>query len=116
LEWWTPAVLVVLSAWAYVDARQQIKHLGWAVGDRAVLFRSGWLFRQTTIARFTKIQAVTLSESPFDRRHRMARVAVDSAGAADLSHRVSVPYLARATADALYARLAGEAARTSFRW
>jgi putative membrane protein len=116
LKWWTPAVLVVLSAWAYVDARQQIKHLGWAVGDRAVLFRSGWLFRQTTIARFTKIQAVTLSESPFDRRHRMARVAVDSAGAADLSHRVSVPYLARATADALYARLAGEAARTSFRW
>ncbi len=46
----------------------------------------------------------------------MASVAVDTAGAADASHRVAIPYLARPTADELYHRLAGEAARTAFRW
>jgi membrane protein YdbS with pleckstrin-like domain len=69
-----------------------------------------------TIARFSKIQTVSLHESPFDRRAAMASVAVDTAGAGDLSHRVDVPYLARDVAESLSHRLAAEAARTSFRW
>ena len=116
LQWWTLAWAAVLVAWACVHSRLYVKHLGWAVGDQAVLFRSGWLWRELTIARFNKIQAVTLSESPFDRRVDMASVAVDTAGAADASHRVAIPYLARPTADELYHRIAGEAARTAFRW
>lgn len=116
LRWWTLAWAAVLVVWACVHARLYVKHLGWAVGDQAVLFRSGWLWRELTIARFNKIQAVTLSESPFDRRTAMASVAVDTAGAADASHRVAIPYLARPTADELYNRLSDEAARTAFKW
>ncbi len=116
LRWWTLAWAAVLVAWACVHARLYVKHLGWAVGDQAVLFRSGWLWREFTVARFNKIQAVTLSESPFDRRARMASVAVDTAGAAAAAHRVAIPYLARPTADELYHRLSDEAARTAFRW
>jgi putative membrane protein len=116
LGWWTFAWLGILMTLALVHARLYVKHLGWAVGDQAVLFRSGYLWRQLTVARFNKIQAVTLSESPFDRRARMASVRVDTAGAGDASHRVDIPYLARATADDLHGRLAGEAARTAFRW
>jgi len=116
LQWWTFAWAAVLVVWAWVHSRLYVKHLGWAVGDRAVLFRSGWLWRELTVARFNKIQAVTLSESPFDRRARMASVGVDTAGAADASHGVDIPYLARRTADDLYRQLAGEAARTAFRW
>jgi putative membrane protein len=116
LGWWTLAWMAVLVAWAWMHARLYVTHLGWAVGERAVLFRSGWLWRQITVARFNKIQAVTLSESPFDRRTRMARFHVDTAGAGDASHRVDIPYLARTTADELHRRLAGEAARTAFRW
>ena len=93
-----------------------VKHLRWAVEERAVLFRSGWLTRELTVARFTKIQAVTLGESPFDRRHHMASVRVDTAGATDLSHRVSIPFLPREVADSIYVQLADAAARTSFRW
>jgi putative membrane protein len=116
LRWWTLAWAAVLVAWACVHAWLYVKHLGWAVGDHAVLFRSGWLWREFTVARFNKIQAVTLNESPFDRRARMASVAVDTAGAADASHRVAIPYLARPIADELYYRLSDEAARTAFRW
>jgi putative membrane protein len=116
LRWWTFAWLAVLVVWAWLHATLYVKHLGWAVSDQAVLFRSGYVSRELTVARFNKIQAVTLGESPFDRRARMAVVSVDTAGAADASHRVAIPYLARQTADDLYRRLAGEAARTAFRW
>jgi putative membrane protein len=116
LNWWSLAVIVPLAYFAYADARLRVRHLGWALGDRAVLFRSGWLIREESIARYTKIQAVTLQESPFDRRHHMASVRVDTAGAGDASHRVAIPYLARETADEIYDQLSDEAARTSFRW
>jgi hypothetical protein len=39
---------------------------------------------------------------------------VDTAAAS--AHRVTIPYLGRSTADALYRTLSGEAARTAFRW
>jgi len=116
LDWWSLIVIVPLAFFAYADARMRVRHLGWALGDRAVLFRSGWLIREQTIARFTKIQSVTLGESPFDRRNEMASVRVDTAGAGDASHRVAIPYLGRDTAGEVYAQLSDEAARTSFRW
>lgn len=116
LRWWAFALLPVLAAWAFVYARQSVRHLGWAVTEDVVLFRSGWLRREISVARFAKIQAVAVHESPFDRRAAMARVRVDTAGAKDASHRVDIPYLARETARDLRDLLAARAARTAFRW
>lgn len=116
LRWWALALLPVLVAWAWIGARQTIKHLGWAATGDAILFRSGWLWRQTSVARFGKIQAVSMHESPFDRRAAMARVRVDTAGAKDMGHHVDIPYLTRETARELHALLAAQAARTVFRW
>ena len=116
LRWWDLALLVVLLAWTYIAARLHVAHLGWAATDRAILFRSGWLWREVSVAPFAKIQAVALHQSPFDRSAAMAQVSVDTAGAGDLSHRVHIPYLARETARDLYDLLALQAARTAFRW
>ncbi len=116
LRWWDLALLSVLFLGAFVGARQSVTHLGWAVTGDAVLFRSGWLWRQVSVARFSKIQAVAIHESPFDRRAAMARVRVDTAGAKDLAHRVDIPYLPRETARELCDFLAMQAARTAFRW
>jgi putative membrane protein len=115
-KWWHPPLLAVLLAGAFVGARQYVKHLGWAVTDGAVLFRTGWLWRNVTAARFNKIQAVAIHESPFDRRAAMARVRVDTAGAGDSSHRVDIPYLPRDTARDLHDLLVRQAALTAFRW
>ena len=114
LQWWTPVLLAAVVAWGYIDARQYVRHVGWATTGHVVVFRTGWIWRRITVARFAKIQAVTLRESPFDRRHRMAVVKVDTAGAGD--DRVHIPFLARDIADGLYGRLAAEAARTEFKW
>jgi putative membrane protein len=116
LRWWALALLPILLAGAWFGARQTVAHLGWAVTGDAVLFRSGWLWKQASVARFGKIQAVSIHESPFDRRAAMARVRVDTAGAKDMAHRVDIPYLARETARELHDLLAAQAARTAFRW
>jgi putative membrane protein len=116
LRWWTLALLPLLILWAWTGARRTVQHLGWTVTGDAILFRSGWLWRQTSVARFGKIQAVSMHESPFDRRAAMARVRVDTAGAKDMGHHVDIPYLARETARELHALLAAQAARTVFRW
>jgi membrane protein YdbS with pleckstrin-like domain len=47
------------------------------------------------------VQAALVEESPFDRRHRMACVAVDTAGAGSRSDTIRIPYLDRDIAVAL---------------
>jgi putative membrane protein len=116
LKWWAVAILAFFIAWSWISARIYIAHLGWAVIDGAVLFRTGWVWRRETVARFSKVQAVSMAQSPFDRRHRMASIQVDTAGARDASHRVNIPYLPVETATELYEQLGTAAARTAFRW
>ena len=116
LGWKGLGALAVLIPWSVVNARRSAAALGWAVTDELVAFRSGWFWRQTTVAPFARVQAVTMRQSPFDRRSRMAGVRVDTAGAGDLSHRVAIPYLGRADAERLWRQIAHEAAGRSFRW
>ena len=111
---WAVGTLAITVPWALFAARKHVDHLRWAANDEVVMFRSGWLWRSLTIARLAKIQAVTLHESPFDRRAVMARLRIDTAGAGP--HRVDIPYLAREAAHDLHARLALRAAETAFRW
>jgi putative membrane protein len=109
-------LLATVALWSVASTMKYVQHLGWAETDEVVLMKSGWLWRQVTLARVNKIQAVMLRESPFDRRSAMARVRVDTAGAGELSNRVDVPYLDRSVARALAARLSAAAAGTEFRW
>src|SRR5262249_11683514 len=92
LKGWVLVLFASIIAWGFLCARHQVANLGWAVTDGAVLYRSGWIWRQMSVARFAKIQAVTIHESPSDRRAAMARVRVDTAGAPEFSHRVDIPY------------------------
>ncbi|MDE2879918.1 PH domain-containing protein [Candidatus Palauibacter soopunensis] len=116
LEAWGVAFHAAFLAWAVLYARRYVDHLGWALKDDMVWFRSGWLWRRTTIARYTRIQVVALRASPIDRWRGMASLRVDTAGAGAASHKVDIPYLPVDTARELRTLLAAEAARTAFRW
>lgn len=115
-SWWDLLVVLALIAWAALAARKTIDHLRWATTAEAILYRSGWIWRHASIARFAKIQVVAMHESPFDRRTRMRSVRVDTAGAGSASHRVDIPYLPRETAAGLYHALAHHAGGTTFKW
>jgi len=111
---WPPVAAVM--AITVLLTRQQVRRLAWASNDDVVALRRGWLWRSVTITPVAKIQTVTATESPFDRRAAMAAVQVDTASGRELSQRLHIPYLARDTAQALFARLSAQAAQTTFRW
>jgi putative membrane protein len=100
----------------WLTARKWVLHAGYALTDTAVLFRSGWLSRQVSVVRFDKMQTVTLQETPFDRRNRMASIVVDTAGAGNIGHRIDIPYLDIEAAKSVLSRLYAEGSTTEFRW
>jgi putative membrane protein len=110
---WIPVVVMPV---AYLFAREWVRRAGYALTDDAVFYRSGWLTRKISVVRFDKMQTVALRESPFDRRNRMASVAVDTAGGGTIGHRIDIPYLDIDVAKAMLSRLYAEASSSEFRW
>ena len=116
LDWRAIYASPLIVLWMVVGTYKALQHLGWAVTDSAIAFRSGWLWRSITVVPLARIQVVRRIETPFDRRTGMGRVRIDTAGASERSHRVDIPYLPREVAFDLHARLAAAAAATELRW
>jgi len=110
-----PALLVAVLLLVR-HARRWIEETAYAVTPNAIVFRSGWWGRRLSVVGFNKIQAVEWSQSPFDRRHRMASLSVDTAGAGRTGHRIDIPYLDETVASTLRSHLAEQADRSAFRW
>ena len=85
-----------------------------ALTDHGLLYRTGVLTRQTMATFFDKIQVVSLGRSPFDRRHRMASLTVDTA--ANGQAPVRIPYLEEVVAGDLFRTLSAQAEVTASRW
>lgn len=98
LNYGASLVLIAGVPLAWWRATVYVRNTRWALTPEAVLFRSGWLTRRLVIAPRSRVQAVVVSASPFDRRQRMAAVSVDTAGASSLSGPIRIPYLESDTA------------------
>ena len=116
LHFWVLPLWVLALLWSSVHARQFARHSGWALGERVVLFRRGWLFRRMAVVRIDKIQGVSIRETPFDRRHQMASLCIDTAGSGAGWRTVDIPLIARETASRLRELLFLKTARTDFHW
>jgi putative membrane protein len=116
--WFAPIVTttaaVALAVLSFYAARGRARSFGFAVAPDRVACRGGWLWHSTSVARFAKLQAVKLDESPFDRRWKMATVAADTAGGG--SHRVMIPYLPANEARVVFDDLGARVNETAFRW
>lgn len=113
---WGLLAAVPLLPLAYANARLQVKYTAYALTPGAVLHRSGWWVRRLSVARFSKIQVLELRASPFDRRHRMASLRVDTAGSGRIGQPFVLTFLEAGIAAGLLERLSREAGRTAFRW
>jgi putative membrane protein len=100
--------MLVALVW---HARRYARSLRYAGTDRWVVFRSGILTRKVSIAFFDKIQAVAISQTPFDRRWGMSTLRVDTAAAGPAQHRIEVKYLPSDVAADEAARVAWQASR-----
>lgn len=94
---WPPIVTLLT-----LEARGWARYAGYACNERVFAFRAGWLTRHWTVASIGKGQAVLLKQSPFDRRHKMASVRLDTAGVSPTSFALQIPYLSADQAQALF--------------
>lgn len=85
-----PVLLLRATVWARYSA--------WSIGHGLVAFRSGWINRSWRFAEIGKLQALELTQSPFDRRHGMATLRFDTAGASAMEGGLHIPYLPEAIA------------------
>ncbi|MCG8405696.1 MAG: PH domain-containing protein [Phycisphaerales bacterium] len=111
---WLTGIPLIPLAWLYAHIR--VKSMGYALTSQAIWFKSGWFYWRCRAVRYSKIQAVTLIESPFDRRHRMASVKVDTANAGTGTDAIAIPYLNVEDAKEVHGRLKSEAVGTEFKW
>ena len=95
-------VLLPLFLWL---AKRQARAMRYARCGPLVVFRSGLMTRKCSCAFVDKIQTLKLSESPFDRRWKMATLSVDTAAAGPAEHRIEVKYLDATVAKREFASL-----------
>jgi putative membrane protein len=111
-------VVPVLAPLAWWRAATYTNHTRWALTRDALMFRSGWLTRRWFIVPRNRVQSVKIGVSPFDRRKRMGKLTVDTAGAGGAHGPLRIPYLdfetAERLAQALY-RFEGEWSETDHR-
>ena len=96
---------LALLPFAYLRARVWARYSGWSLAGGVVAFRQGWLDRHWRFAEARKLHVLELRQSPFDRRHGMATLHLDTIGASPMEPPLRIPYLPLAEAEALAARL-----------
>lgn len=79
-------------------ANKKAKSRKFARWGKFFLLRGGLLLQKTSIGFQEKIQSVSLRESPFDRRWKMASLSIDTSGAGVADHALEIDYLDRAAA------------------
>lgn len=102
---WGLAALALLPLWL-LRARVWARHAAYAEEGGVVAVREGWLDKRWRFAEVRKLQSLTLTQSPLDRRHGMASLQLDTVGASPLEPSLRIRYLPEAEARALRDRLA----------
>ncbi len=117
LSWTTQAAWLLLTVplW-YGYARTWARHAAYAFDDHMIAYRSGVLFRNTSIVKINKIQTIRLLESPFDRRNHHGSLVVDTAGSNIALHHISIPYLEKDQLLKLHNQLTHQVSQSTFVW
>jgi len=96
--------LLLLPLWLW-RARMLGNWNAWCVDDRYVAWRSGWSERSWQIVEIDRIQLLRVEQSPFDRRHGMASLLLDTAGADPMQPALRLQYLPAGQVHELAARI-----------
>ena len=92
LIWGGVAGLVALPA-LILFAKKKAASRKYARIENAVVYRTGVFGRKTSVTFFDKLQNVACFQTPFDRRWKMATLAIDTAAAGPAGHQIVTKYL-----------------------
>jgi membrane protein YdbS with pleckstrin-like domain len=78
--WWPVAAQAVLATLWGLEEWKGFQRRGYAVRDRDITYRMGWLFRSTTTVPFGMIQHSELSQGPVSRMMGLNHLKIFTAG------------------------------------
>jgi putative membrane protein len=93
---WKPWGLLAgpaIAPWLILLARKKSRSKKFARAEWGVAYQSGWLTQKMSLAFYDRIQALSVAQSPFDRRWKMASLVVDTAAAGPAEHAIDISYL-----------------------
>lgn len=108
--------LSLIMIWVVIYARKTVASMRYGFSDNALIYQSGWMVQHITVVPISKIQSIELREYPFDRRTKMASVAIDLAGLDMNKHHIAIKYLERDVAEQLINTLYDKVSATVYRW
>lgn len=108
-------VLIPLNIWV---AQRRHRHFGFAElpSGEGVVIREGFWDRKVSCTFYDRIQSVSCSETPFDRRWDMQTLRIDTAAAGPADHVYRLPMLPRPIASELFDRLSSKTSRIEMVW
>jgi len=117
-RFWPFGLLALPLALGLSAAVARLRHarLGYALAPGAVFLREGVFTRRILCVRFEKVQSLQLLRTPLDRRARMARLRLDTAGVTGDGLRFDLGMLELREAVRLMREVRADAARSEFRW
>ncbi|MFG0265212.1 MAG: PH domain-containing protein [Rhodopirellula sp. JB055] len=109
---------LVLIPWNIWVSHRRHHHFGFAElpSGEGVVIREGFWNRKVSCTFYDRIQSVSCSESPFDRRWRMQTLRIDTAAAGPADHTYRLPMLSQEVASELFERLASKTSRIEMVW
>lgn len=111
-----PIWLLIWGLYSVYYSKAYIRTAGYTLNDQVIGFKDGVIFSKCTFVRLPKTQTIAIKESPFDRRHRMASLEVDTAGTMVGAHHIDIPYINLEDALAIKNRISEQIKGTQFKW
>ncbi len=108
---WLPTPLI-----AYYANVQWFRNTGYNLTDRHILWKTGWIQRTALFLPIKNIQNVSLNQSPFDRRLKLASLAIDTAGQSNTGGGPTIRHLPIEEARVLQESIIQRVAHTKFIW
>lgn len=87
------------TIWGFVKTVMGFQHKSYALREKDLIYRSGWLWKDMTTAPFNRVQHVSIDQGPIERKFNLAKLKIYTAGgkASDMS----IPGLTPVTANEL---------------
>ena len=72
--------LIALFVFTSIAIKMDFDNSGYAIREKDMLYRSGWLRRKTRIVPISRIQHVSMQSGPLERMYNLASVSIFTAG------------------------------------
>lgn len=76
-------IYVLLFVFRLIAIKINYKYSGYALREKDVLFRNGWLKRKTRVVLLNRIQHVSVQSGPLERKFGLSSVSIFTAGSAE---------------------------------